>query len=229
MTAPTLATQSPVADILAMIQVIAPDTRRLLNGVTWEEYKQVSAALPDSAKVRLAYHEGMLEIVTYDITHEHYKESLLRLVSMIADAMEIDLESIGSTTLTREQAKSAAEPDTAFYVTHAQSMIGCKAMDLEKNPPPDIVVEVDITNSSWNKRALYAKFGVPELWHLVLTNLTIYALHDGGYQPRVTSQMFPFLTAQALTQFLEECETEGQAKALRNFRKQFISFLRPAQ
>jgi Uma2 family endonuclease len=219
MTAPALAVKpsASVIDLLAMIQAMAPDTRRLLNEVAWEEYQQLRAALPESAKVRLAFHEGTLEIMTLGYTHERYKEFLVRLVSLIAHTLEIDLESAGSTTLSVEELKDGAEPDTAFYITHASVMVGRDAIDLAIDPPPDIIVEVDISYSSWKKRNIYANFRVPELWHLVHTNLTIYALQGSTYHEQETSVSFPFLSAQTITHFLEESVSIGQAKALRKF------------
>lgn len=37
-------------------------------------------------------------------------------------------------------------------------------MTLESDPPPDLVLEIDITSSSLDKRPIYAAFGVSELW-----------------------------------------------------------------
>ena len=201
-----------------MVHTLAPDTQQLLSDVTWEEYQQLSDAFPDSAKVRLAYNEGTLEIMTLGFQHERYKEFLIRLVSLTALELDIDLESSGSTTLTKEEVRSGAEPDTGFYIEQAQVMLGRREIDLSIDPPPDIIVEVDITHSSWNKRAIYAKFGVPEIWHLVHTDLTIYVLDGSAYREQETSLSFPFLSAQTLTHFLEESIVIGQGKALRNYR-----------
>ncbi len=227
MTAPKTARQPYAADLVALASAMGPNRRRYLHDITWNEYQQLSAAFPDSAKVRLAYHEGTLEIMTLGYLHEHQTDSLLRLVSTIALEMEIDLESIGSATMAKDDTEDAAEPDAAFYITHAQQMIGCKVMDLERNPPPDIVVEVDVTHPSLNKRAIYAQFGVPELWHLARTKVAIYELQNGSYQPREHSLAFPFLNSQVLGEFLDECVIEGQSRALRNFRERFKNELRP--
>jgi Uma2 family endonuclease len=49
-------------------------------------------------------------------------------------------------------------------VAHADRIIGKRPLDPDSDPPPDIVVEIDITNESLGKFPTYAAFGVREIW-----------------------------------------------------------------
>jgi len=207
-----------VSDLLALIQAMQAGQRRLFSQITWEEYQQLLQAFSNDPKVRLAYDKGTLEIMTYGISHERCKEFIVRLVSVLADELQIDLESVGSTTLQAEKLRSGAEPDTAFYIAHAQQMIGRAELNLSTDPPPDIVVEVDITSPSLNKRSLYARLGIPELWRFDGHELTISLLQEVEYQPSTHSLAFPFLQATDLTAFIEQSLVAGQAKTLRDVR-----------
>ncbi|MEP7339783.1 MAG: Uma2 family endonuclease, partial [Acidobacteriota bacterium] len=86
-------------------------------------------------------------------------------------------------------------------------------------PPPDIAVEIDITSESLARFPIYANLGVPEIWRYDEQQVSIYHLAASGYVEATTSRAFPFLTAEALDQFLERSQTEGQSPSLREFRQ----------
>ena len=157
--------------------------------------------------------------------HEMYKELIIRLADMIADKMGIDLESRGSTTLKQKRFAQGAEPDTCFYVQNAARIIGKARIDLSIDPPPDIIVEIDVLHDSTDKLAFYAALGVPELWHYDEHQARIYHLIEQGYVEGSASRVFPALTSGALSRFLEQSKTEGQSAVRRSFRE----WLRTAQ
>ena len=50
------------------------------------------------------------------------------------------------------------------YYIQNYDLVADHEIDLSVDPPPDLVVEVDITHTDINKNALYASMGVPEFW-----------------------------------------------------------------
>src|SRR5438876_11238353 len=76
----------------------------------------------------------------------------------------IPLEKCGSATWRRQRIQRGVDPDTCFYVANAERIAGKRKIDLESDPPPDIAVEMDITNESLGKFPIYAGLGVPEIW-----------------------------------------------------------------
>ena len=120
--------------------------------------------------------------------HEKYKEFLLRLVDRLSIVLEFDLESLGATTFDQEWLEKGVEPDTCFYIANAARIIGKERIDLNVDPPPDIAVEVDITNPSISKLSLYEEMGVPEVWLYNGKLLRIFLLSDAGYLESAQSQ-----------------------------------------
>jgi Uma2 family endonuclease len=107
-----------------------------------------------------------------------------------------------------------AEPDTCFYVQNAARIIGKRSLDFNTDPPPDIVVEIDLTNASQPKFPIYAALGVPEIWRYDGSQASFYHLTGEQYSEMSHSRAFPFLTSTVLAQFIEQSKTEGQDVAL---------------
>ncbi len=191
----------------------------ILGDVPWSEYEQLLADLGESYAVRVSYDQGRLEIVTPSSKHEKYKELILRLADTAADELGCELESFGSTTFKLEQLAKGVEPDTCFYVPHAASVTGKDRIDLRTDPPPDVVVEIDVVQKSMRKFAIYASLGVPELWRYDGRRLHVYHLTEQGYVEAPASRALAALTGEVLSRFLERGKTESQRAVLKSFRE----------
>ena len=189
-----------------------------IDDVPWEEYEQLLAGLGEGYAVRIFYDQGRMEIMGPAYMHEKPKGVIHRLVDALSDELDIDVESLGSTTLKVEMRAKGAEPDDCFYIQNAPLVIGKDDLNLEHDPPPDLVVEVDRTSASLNKFAIYAGPGVPEIWRLVGKTVHIYLLVGDHYEESATSRTFPFLSAQTLSEFVAKGLAEGERKAARAFR-----------
>jgi Uma2 family endonuclease len=99
-------------------------------------------------------------------------------------------------------------------------MAGRRRLDLRTDPPPDLVIEVDVTHGSLNRLAIYAALGVPEVWRLDGNALIFYVLDKkGAYQSVPASQSFPLLTPADLLGFLQQARPAGDENpVLRQFR-----------
>jgi len=216
------------ANYLDAIAHLPAGSKLILADVSWEEYEQLLADLGDGYGARIHYDRGRLEIMSPSLNHEMYKELILRLADILAEEMGLTLESRGSTTFKQKQIDSGREPDTCFYVQNAARIIGKKELDLSVDPPPDIVVEIDVWHDSTSKFAFYASLGVPELWHADEQRAQIYHLTEQGYCEAPASRVFPVLSSDTLSRFLEQSKTEGQSATLRSFR-QWLRTQRPEQ
>ena len=85
------------------------------------------------------------------------------------------------------------------------------------DPPPDVVLEVDIHHESISRFHIYEGLDVPELWHYDEQKLTIYHLQEGRYEVARNSRAFPILTGEVLTEFLTRSQTDGQDETLLAF------------
>ncbi len=207
---------SRVESILKQIETLPDDERRILHGVTWNEYQELLEELGEQRHVLVSFSEGGLEIMPLSRRHERYKGFIARLIWAVAEELKINIESAGSTTLQLESVEHGAEPDTSFFIQHASQMVK-DTHDLLEDPPPDIVVEVDIFHPSYSKKGIYASFGVPEIWQYDGTNFHILELIGSDYVERGNSLSFPFLRAVDLAAFIERRKTEKHNVVIESF------------
>ena len=179
------------------------EQRVLLRGVSWETYSRLAAERQESSGTRLCYDLGTLEILSPSFKHENLKETITRVFQLIADEMTITFQGVGSTTFRREDLGKGFEPDACFYIRHAQDVRGKEEIDLNIDPPPDLVIEIDIAKSSLNKLALYAAAGVPEVWRYSGSLLKILHLKGQGYVEEAQSLSLPHITSTTLTDLVE--------------------------
>lgn len=191
----------------------------LLHNISWQEYEDVLAEFQNKAAYRVSYNNGILKIMSPRADHEFPKDCILKMVTVYADEFDIDVESYGSTTYRRRKKSKGVEPDTSFYVQNAAEMRGKNDIDLEKDAPPNVVVEVDVTNESLDKFEIYAALKVPEIWRFDGERFKIHILLESGYKTVENSVALPLITAAMLSEFLEIARAEGQTKMLKIFRQ----------
>ena len=113
-------------------------------------------------------------------------------------------------------AKAGVNPN---YVRNADRIIGRHKIDLESDPPPDVVVEIDVTNESLSKLPIYAALGVPEIWRYDGRTAQFYELAGDAYRNESESRSFPRLKPAMLAEALEHSKADGQTAALAAFRQ----------
>jgi Uma2 family endonuclease len=209
------------SDYRKAIDHMPPDAVLVLHDVAWEDYENLLEDLTDRPGVRVTYDHGRLEIVTTSLRHEKYKDFLVRVLHIIGEELGLDIEFSGSTTWKKRREERGTEPDTSFYIANARRVVGKNELDLDKDPPPDLVIEIDVSNQSLSKFPIYAVFGIPEIWRYVAKkkSLVIYELRGDSYAQLEASRSFPILTPDVLAEFLEASATEGQTRALGRFRQ----------
>ena len=128
--------------------------------------------------------------------------------------LDLDYESLGSTTWKRESRLAGVEPDNCFYFQNEAAIRGKLQFDLNQDPPPDLVLEIDLTSKSLNRFPIYARLGVPEIWCYDSGELKIYQLQNGEYQEAQISLVFPNLAVQEIPRLIEQNRSLGR-RALR--------------
>ena len=175
----------------------------ILRGVRWETYEQLVSDFQDSHAAHFTYDRGILEIMVLSFKHETVNRTLAHLVSVIAEELQIDTINAGSTTFKRQDIAKGFEPDSCFYIQNEARISGKTEIDLDIDPPPDLVIEIDITSPSLNKFPIYAQIGVPEVWRYDGTQVTFFVLAGESYETAEGSQAFPALTSNVATELLE--------------------------
>jgi Uma2 family endonuclease len=181
------------------------------------------ADLGESRSARIAYDNGTLEIMTPLPEHEHLKEVIGDAVKDIADELDLDYESYGSTTWRKRLKMAGVEPDNCFYFQHEAEVRGRLDLDISKgDPPPDLALEIDLTSKSLDRFPIYARLEVPEIWCYDEGALKIFHLQDGDYIEAETSLALPQLPVQELTQLIETYRARGRRairKAVRDWAR----------
>src|SRR5206468_4924994 len=162
-----------------------------------------------------AYDRGTLEIMSPTTKHERYNRTIALLVEILAEELGIDVVSLGSSTFKRGDLERGFEPDSCFYIKNAERIIDKDELDLTVDPPPDLVIEVDITSGSLPKFPIYGQLGVTEIWRYDGRRLYIYQLVGDSYAESECSAAFSWLTSGVLTDLLEKGKTLKRTALLR--------------
>ncbi|HXE54922.1 MAG TPA: Uma2 family endonuclease [Tepidisphaeraceae bacterium] len=190
----------------------------VLHDVSWEFYEQLLKEL-ENRPIQVTFDNGSLEIMAPLHIHEVWKKRIGGLVEVMCEELDLDIEPSGSTTFRRRDAVKGLEPDECYYVNNAGLIRGKRELDLTRDPPPDLAIEIEITRRSIPKQPVYAGLGIPELWRFNGKRLTILILKTGKYGVTANSLAFPFLPIVEFQQFVLRLETERRPRVLRDFRK----------
>ena len=192
------------------------EKRVTLRGLTWQGYQQILGALPESRAARLTYDHGILEISMPLESHEFALRLIERFIIILIFEMGMKIKTMGSTTLNREDLDRGAEPDNAYYIQN-QAKVAGRTVNLAEDPPPDLVVEVDITHTDIDKNRLYAAIDVPEFWSYNGQEWRIYQLQEKTYQECDRSPTFPGVEKEYLYHFLAKAQ-QDEIEAEKEFR-----------
>ncbi|WP_421656496.1 Uma2 family endonuclease [Leptothermofonsia sp. ETS-13] len=199
----------------------------VLEGVTWQTYQALLKDLGNHRSSRLAYDQGILEIIMPSNLHEFINRLLALMVTALTDELSLKIRNCGSTTLDREDLNRGVEPDSCFYIQHVAEVLGKSRpgrpesrLHLSDDPPPDLAIEVDITSSSHRRFGIYLQLGIPEVWHYTeQSGITIFQLQAGEYVKCEFSPTFPMISGETLGQFLQLAETEDDNAVIRALRQ----------
>ncbi|WP_107668006.1 Uma2 family endonuclease [Cyanothece sp. BG0011] len=203
---------------LALEQIILhPGQQLLLKELNWQKFEQILSELGESRASRLSYSNGVLEIMVPLPEHEKDKEIISYMVQILLEALNINFEPLGSTTFKNELMNQAVEPDACFYIENYQAVIGKNRLNLECDPPPDLVIEIDITCRT--RLDNYRLLGVRELWRYTQNGLQINLLQEGKYIESLNSPNFPKIPIiELINQAVAQSQQVGRSEAIRNFK-----------
>jgi Uma2 family endonuclease len=182
------------------------EQRFRLSLVSWEKYEQMAAWL-DGRHVRLTYDRGELELRNVSYRHERCKHLLRRVVDTVAFELDIEIHGAGSMTFMRKDLERALEPDECYWVEHEPQMRCKEDYDQLNDPPPDLVLEVEVSRSVLNRMGIYAAMKVPEVWRWDGQELRFCLLKKDRYEESTVSR------------FAQLEQTLSDTKLLRAFRQ----------
>jgi Uma2 family endonuclease len=194
----------------------APERRLFFRDVTWDSYLTLADWIGERA-LRVTFDRGSLELMSPSPTHEQLKRILGTMVQILIDAFELPSEELGSTTFRRKDLDAGLEPDECFYIASASLARSVDVID--EAPPPDLVIEIDISSSSIDRIKLYERMGVPEIWRFDGQSLRILRLtRRGRYVPRRSSPTFGGIGIEDLCDWIDRARTADKTAWRKAFR-----------
>ena len=197
----------------------ASETRMVLENVSWETF----VALADERRgsvPRMAYSEGVLEMMSPKRKHENLSCLIGRMIEAYSEIKGIEISSVASVTVKRSDLKKAYEAGESYYVTNLDQVLAKEELDFEVDPAPDLVVEVELTSSAIDKMELFAAMQVREVWRHDGKNVQFYRWVNGRYESILTSVELPGLDAVLINRFLERRLQAGETTFIRAFRRE---------
>ena len=195
------------------------DQRIVLHNVSWETYERLMQERSESRVPRFAYDRGVLEIMSPSPEHVRANRRMAQLVLAVCEVWELDAEDFGSTTYKREDVERGFEPDSCFYIENEPLVRDKDRLDLDVDPPPDLVIEIDVTSFSMNKLPLYASIDVPEVWRYEDAEIEILLLDGGSYRKSPESKCLSGIGAGTLTDLMRKSKILRRTEWLKQIRE----------
>ncbi len=197
---------------------IKPGQQILLEDVSWQQFENILTDLGEHRSARVSYSHGYLEIMVPLPEHEKAKEIIGDTIKILLDRLNIDYDSLGSTTLKSERMTQGVEPDACFYIKNQALVLGKNRLDINIDPPPDLAVEIDLTSRTPLDN--YQLLGVPELWRYGKQGLQIEVLQNGQYIRSDFSPTFPDLpVVDLINRYVQQSQVVGSSQAIRSFKQ----------
>ena len=186
----------------------------------------------DHHEYRLEFWDGATETAwkvcePTSVEHEQPSRRLVEMATRIASVRGSRILYLGSADLLRVNAAGRKrwlmQADEVLYLHPDRVRLAGPAIDVDADPLPDVVLEVDhTTDVRRRKLGIYEESGFPEIWVLVpwessarRPGLTIHVHRGGEYREEPESRAFPGWRAEEIHRALTENPmSEGTWRAL---------------
>lgn len=191
----------------------------VLFDISWRTYEALLLDHLDSPWPRFVYDEGTLEIMTPSSKHDRLVHFMQRFIDVVAEEWDLDVVNVGHGTMRRAELKKGFEADASIYLQNAERVRSKDEIDLNVDPPPDLVIEVEMSRSALKKLAIYAQFGVPEVWRCDEGQVTFHILRGEAYLESSSSLVLPGVTTATLLEFVHAARQQKYVDWVRSVRE----------
>jgi len=172
---------------------VEPGQRFVLWQIGWDAYVKFVEALAGH-HIRTTYDRGDLELMSPLPIHEAIKVWFGHFLLVLGEELDFPCWPVGGPTLRRRDQDRGLEPDDCYYLASASKVVNWATLNLDRDPPPDLALEVEITSSCLDRMGVYAALGVPEVWRFEGGEWHIHLLGtDGIYRESPSSVALPYL------------------------------------
>ncbi len=207
-----------------MYVVISPQDIQLPPGTvvripgTWQDYCQLRDRRGDGSIPRIKYRNGEILLMSPLLKHGREANILGDVVGVLLDSENRNYEAFTPITMDIPE-QGGIEPDYCFYIDNWQAVVGKDRINWQIDPPPDLVIEIDVT--SYTAAEDFLPYKVPEVWLLKKSGLSIYGLLGDTYQQRSFSRYFSEVDlSEIISRVLKVASEQGTGVAIRGLREQ---------
>ncbi|OCQ94316.1 hypothetical protein BCD64_05825 [Nostoc sp. MBR 210] len=185
---------------------------------TWQEYQRLCEQRGDGSIPRIKYRDGEVLLMSPLPVHGRDAHLIANIVVTLLDHDGREYDAFTPVTMTLPE-ESGIEPDYCFYIDNWQAVSGKKRIDWRQDPPPDLVIEIDVT--SYSDVEDYLPYRVPEIWLFKKQQLLIYQLQGSIYQLQTQSRYFPGLELDSvIAQCVQIAYQRNTSAAIRHLKQQ---------
>jgi Uma2 family endonuclease len=189
---------------------------------TWQEYLQIRQQRGDGSIPRIKYCHGEVLLMSPMAAHGRDASLLADVAKALLDHEGREYDSFTPVTMELPE-ESGIEPDYCFYIDNWQAISGKQRINWQEDPPPDLVIEVDVT--SYTDVADYLPYQVPEVWLWKKQVLKIYRLQNGEYALQDSSMFLPSIDLPEVLQIvIEDAYARNSSFAISRLRKRLLEY-----
>ncbi len=185
---------------------------------TWEDYCALRDSRGDGSIPHIKFRNGEILLMSPLPRHGREANILADIVKVLLDSETRNYEAFTPITMDIPE-EGGIEPDYCFYIDNWQAAVGKDRIDWQIDPPPDLVIEIDVT--TYTAAEDYAPYRVPEVWLFKKSGLKIYHLQGEAYQQQSSSRYFPEVDLpQVIAGVFQVACDRGTGVALQELRQQ---------
>lgn len=190
-----------------------------LRDVGWEDYEALLKIRGDRSSPRMVYLDGSLFLMSPSHSHESLAARFGRLIAALTEELDIPCFEWRGATYRRQSKKGGVEPDESYYFVDESPTRGRPNIDLDVDPPPDLVIEVVWTHKADASIEVHRRLGVAEVWVWEKGRLRMLHLDPNGeYAPAERSLAFPALAASEVESWIPKDIEKGNTGWAKDFR-----------
>jgi Uma2 family endonuclease len=205
-----------------MYAIVSPEKIQLPPGTvlrmpaTWQQYQNLCQQRGDGSIPRIKYRNQEILLMSPLPKHGRDAHVIAHIITTLLDHFEREYDAFTPVTMELPE-ESGIEPDYCFYIDNWEAVSGKERIDWQIDPPPDLVLEIDVT--SYSDINDYLPYRVPEIW-LFRKQLAIYRLQNAEYIQQSHSRYFPDIDLQTLIlQYRQIAYERNTSAAIRQLRQ----------
>lgn len=197
---------------------IEPEGLITIRTASWELYELLLRDLGQQ-RIGVTYDDGIMVLASPVPAYARLKKLIGRLVELATLELRIPISSFGATTWKRKDLAKGIEAEDSYYIRNEPKVRGRTDIDLTRDPPPDLAVEIDPTVFPVDRLRVYAAIGVPELWRYDGHLIGFIRLMPGGVYAGIDkSDALPFITPTIVEKFVG-LMLKDETGGMRDFQK----------